>query len=215
MCGLLVMCGQVWGEPWEGKHAGGIEGGTPGPHHGPLPGGSLRSVPRPIEAQMERRAARNVAPTPQGACRCPAPTARVGTAEALPHTAWLLAQPVAGLRIADCHGHRPAVARRVDEVGGASRQRSGAQGCEGWERLSWPGPCGGMCARTSPPHAPHEAPRPPRRPQAIPGVALRARCAGVGRPPVAVWARGLGEPSRSPCVRGAPRRLGVGGGGTS
>ena len=70
MFGLLVIFGQFWGEPWYGKNSGFIEGFTTGPHHVQLTGGYLLSVPRPITAQMERRAALNLADKPQGACRC-------------------------------------------------------------------------------------------------------------------------------------------------
>ena len=129
---------------------------------------------------MERRAARNLAEKPQGACRCHDQTDRVGTDEALPLPALLLSPPVDGMRVADVTFHRPAVAILVDDVVGASRQSGGAKGCDGGERLSVPGPFGGVFALTSQPHDPPEAPRQHRRPQAIPGLDLRARFAGGG-----------------------------------
>jgi hypothetical protein len=119
MFGLLVIFGQVWGEPWYGKNSGFIEGVTTGPHHVPLTGGSLLSGPRPITAQMARRAARNWAEKPPWACRGPDQTERVGTDAALLLTALLLAPPVEGIRVAAVNFHRPAVAILVDEVVGA------------------------------------------------------------------------------------------------
>jgi hypothetical protein len=193
MFGLLVIFGQFWGEPWYGKNAGFIEGFTTGPHHVQLPGGYLLSVPRPITAQMERRAALNWADNPQGACRCHAQTARVGTDDAWPLPALILSQPVEGMRVADFNCHGPAVAILVDDVVGASRQSGGDKGFEGWERFSLPGPFGGVLALTSQPHDPHEAPRQHRGPQAIPGWALRARFAGVGRPTLGGLCEGLGR----------------------
>jgi len=178
----------------------------------PVDWGSLLSVPRPIAAQMERRAARNLAEKPQGACRCHDQTDRVGTDEALPLPALLLSPPVDGMRVADVTFHRPAVAILVDDVVGASRQSGGAKGCDGGERLSVPGPFGGVFALTSQPHDPPEAPRQHRRPQAIPGLALRARFAGVGRPPLGGLGEGRGRADQVAfCAWGAAtlgRRLG-------
>ena len=174
---------------WE--NSGFIEGVTTGPHHVQLTGGSLLSVPRPITAQMERRAALHLADKPPGACRCPDQTARVGTDEALPLTAWILSQPVAGMRVADGHFHCPAVAIRVDEVVGASRQSGGDKGVDGGERFALPGPVGGVFALTSQHHDPHEGPRPHRGPQAILGLDLRARFAGVGCPSLGGLGQGL------------------------
>src|SRR4051794_30412385 len=119
MFGLLVIFGQVWGEPWYRKNSGFIEGFTTGPHHVQLTGGYLLSVPRPIAAQMERRAALNLADKPQCACRCHDQTERVGTDDALPLTALVLSQPVEGIGVADFNFHRPAVAILVDDVMGA------------------------------------------------------------------------------------------------
>ena len=111
----------------------------------------------------------------------------------MPLPALILSQPVEGLRGADCHVHRPAVAILVDDGGGTERQIGGEKGFEGWERLSLPKPCGGVFAFTSQHHDPHEAPRQHRVPQAIPGLALRARFAGVGRPPRGGLYKGLGR----------------------
>ena len=57
MFGLLVIFGQLWGEPWYGKNAGLMEGLPTGPHHVELTGGYFLSVPGPIAAQWHVRAA--------------------------------------------------------------------------------------------------------------------------------------------------------------
>src|SRR6266699_5027444 len=110
---------QIRGKPWYGKNSGFIEGFTTGPHHVKLTGGYLLSVPRPITAQIERRAALNLADKPQGACRRHDQTERVGTEDALPLTALILSQPVEGIRVADFNFHCPAVAILVYDVVGA------------------------------------------------------------------------------------------------
>ena len=107
---------------------------------------------------------------------------RIGANEALPLTALISPQPIKGVGVANGNFHGPAVAILVDAVVGASRPIRGKKGFEGWGRFSWPGLFGGGLALTPQPHHPHEAPRHHRVPQAIPGLALGARFAGVRCP---------------------------------
>src|SRR3979411_3276210 len=119
MFGLLIIFGQIRGKPRYGNNPGVVQGLTTGPHHVKLAGSYFLSVPRPITAQIERRAALNLADKPQGARRRHDQTERVDTDDALPLPALILSQPVEGIRVADFNFHRPAVAIRVDNVLGA------------------------------------------------------------------------------------------------
>src|SRR2546423_832084 len=116
---LLMIFGQLWGEPWDGKNSRFLKGFTTGPHHIQLTGGYLLPVPGPIGTQIERRATLDLIDKPQRACRRHAQTERIGANDALPLPALIAPQPVEGIRVADCNFHRPAVAILVDDVVGA------------------------------------------------------------------------------------------------
>jgi len=60
MFGLLVIFGQVWGEPWYGKNAGLMEGLPTGLRYVQLTWCYFLSVPGPIAAQMHSCAALNL-----------------------------------------------------------------------------------------------------------------------------------------------------------
>ena len=75
---LLMIFGQIRGEPWYGKNSGLVQGLTTGPHHIQLTWGYFLSVPGPIVAQIERRAVLDLGDKPQGACRRHDQTERVG-----------------------------------------------------------------------------------------------------------------------------------------
>src|SRR5215467_11022090 len=67
MCGLLVIFGKLWGEPWYGKNAGLMEGLPTGFRHVELTGGHFLSVPGPVAAQRHTRATIHVGNEPQRA----------------------------------------------------------------------------------------------------------------------------------------------------
>jgi hypothetical protein len=174
-----MIFGQLWGEPWDGKNSRFLQGLTTGPHHIQVTGGDLLPVPGPIGTQLARRATLDLIEKPQCACRRPAQTKRMGANDALPLTALSSPQPIKGVGVANGHFHGPAAAILVDDVGGASRPLSGAKGFDGWGWFSLPGLFGGDFAITPQHHNPHEAPRQPRVPQAIPDLERGARFAGV------------------------------------
>ena len=104
----------------------------------------------------------------------------------------------------------------AQDVLGAQRQIGGEKGFDGWGWFSLARLFGGGFAM----HV--AAPRPARGAQATPRATGHHQAwisapasLGWGDHPVAVCARVLGEPIRSPFLRGAPRRLGVGVGGNS
>src|SRR5919198_5972041 len=110
MFGLLIIFGQLWGEPWYRKNPGCIEGLPTGFCHVELTGRHFLSVPGPVAAQGPLRAAIHVRHKPQRACRGQDQTARVGTKEALPLAALVLPQPGEGVTVTARHFHGPAVA---------------------------------------------------------------------------------------------------------
>ena len=116
MFGLLVIFGQLWGEPWEGKNAGLMEGLPTGLRDVELTGCRFLSVPGPVAAQRHTRAAINLVDTPQGACRGQDQTQRVCPHNALAFTTLLLAQTRAGVGVTDGNFHRPAVAILREDV---------------------------------------------------------------------------------------------------
>ena len=124
MVGLLMIFGQIWGEPWYGKNSGLVQGLTTGPHHVELAGGNFLSVPGPIAAQIERRAALDLVEKPQSACRRHDETERVGADDALPLAALILPQPIEGIGVANCNFHRPAVAILAQDRRAALNVRS-------------------------------------------------------------------------------------------
>ena len=107
-------------------------------------------------------------------------TKGIGPDEAWPFATLILAQTIEGPRIADFDFHGPAVAILVQDVVGTQGKIGGEQGFDGWGWFSLPRLFGGEFARTPQHDDPHEAPRQHRMPQAIPGLNLGARFAGVG-----------------------------------
>src|SRR5919199_3062983 len=68
MFGLFVIFGPLWGEPWEGKKAGLLEGLPTGLRAIAWTGGRLLSVPGPRAAPRPPRAAINLGEKPPRAC---------------------------------------------------------------------------------------------------------------------------------------------------
>jgi hypothetical protein len=188
----MIFC-QSWGKPGYGKNAGLVQGLTTGPHHIQLTGSYFLSVPGPIAAQIERRATLDLVDKPQGAGRHHDQTERMSADDALPLTALILPQSSEGVSVANGHFHRPAVAILVQDIFSAQRQIGGEEGFENWGWFSLPRPFGRGCALTSQHHDPHEASRQHRVPQALPGLDLSARFAGVGRPLRGSLGEGLGR----------------------
>ena len=149
MFGLLVIFGQLWGEPWYGKNASLLEGFTASPHHVQLTGGAFLPVPGPVAGQIERRAALDLVDKPQGACRHHDQTERIGTDEALPLPALISPQPSEGVGVTNGNPHGPAVAILAHALFSAQRQIGDEKGFDGWERFSLSWPFGGGCALTS------------------------------------------------------------------
>src|SRR5438093_4521760 len=192
MFGLLIIFGQLWGEPWYGKNTGLIEGLPTGLHDVELTGCHFLSVPGTVAAQGHTRAAIHVGNEPHRACRCQDQTQRVGTDNALPLAALVLPQPVEGVTVTDSNFHGPAVAIRTHDLFSAQGEIGGENGFDGWGWFSLARLFRGGCALPSQHDDPHEAPWPYGVPQAIPGLDLRARFAGVGRPPLGGLRQGLG-----------------------
>src|SRR6266851_7968619 len=140
MFGLLIIFGQIRGEPCYGHNSGVIQGLTTGAHYVKLAGSNLLSVPRPIATQIERRATLDLVDKPQRACRRQDQTERVGADDALPLPALILPQPIESIGVADFNFHRPAVAILVQDVLGAQSQISGEKGFDGWGWFSLPRP---------------------------------------------------------------------------
>jgi hypothetical protein len=210
----MIFC-QSWGKPGYGTNAGLVQGLTPGPHHIQWTGRYFLSVPGPLAAPLERRATLDLVDQPQGAGRHPDQTERMSADDALPLTALLLPQSSEGVGVANGHFHRPAVAILVQDLCSAQRQSGGEAGFEDWGGVLGPGRwgAGGPCRRSTTPRTRRPGntacPRPSQAWISAPASL------GWGDHSVAVWARVVGEPIRAPFWRGAPRRLGLGGGGTS
>ena len=212
MFGLLVIVGQLWGEPWYGKHTGLIEGLPTGLRDGELAGGSFLSVPGPVAAQRHTCATLHGGNAPPRACCHPAHTQCVGADAAVPRAPLVLSQPSDGVTVTDSHCHGPAGARRAHALVSAQRQSGGEKGCEGWGGCSLALLWGGGLALPSPPHDLHEAPRHHRVPQATPGLELGARFARVGSPPCRGLRPGGGRAEQRAFVAGDTATLGGGGG---
>src|SRR5215471_10056427 len=137
---LLMIVGQLWGEPWEGKNARFLQGLPTGPPHILWTGGDFLPVPGPRGTQLVGRATHAVVDTPQRACRRHDQPARMGADDAVPRAALVLPQPSQGVTVTDRHGHGPAVPIRAPALCRASGESGGAKGCEGGGRLalSWP-----------------------------------------------------------------------------
>ena len=69
MFGLLIIFGQLWGEPWYGKNTGLMEGLPAGLRDVELTGRYFLSVPRPVAPQRHLHLAIHVGNEPQRACR--------------------------------------------------------------------------------------------------------------------------------------------------
>jgi hypothetical protein len=137
MCGLLVIFGKFWGEPWYGKNAGLMEGLPTGFRHVELTGGHFLSVPGPVAAQRHTRATSHVGNDPQRACRRQDQTQRVGADDALPLATLVLPQPGEGVTVTDRNFHGPAVAILAHNLFRAQRQIRGEKGFEDGGGL-WP-----------------------------------------------------------------------------
>ena len=91
MFGLLMIFGQIRGEPWYGQYACPIENLTTSPCPVQLPWSHLLSVPGPIAAQIHTRAPLNLVEKPQRAgCRHDQ-TERIGAHDALPLATLIMA----------------------------------------------------------------------------------------------------------------------------
>jgi hypothetical protein len=97
MFGLLMIFGQIRGEPWYGQYACPIENLTTSPRHIKLTWSRLLSVAWPIAAQIPPRTPLNLVNKPQRAgCRHDQ-TKRVGAHDELPLAALILAESVKAL----------------------------------------------------------------------------------------------------------------------
>src|SRR5262249_32988728 len=165
MCGLLVIFGQLWGEPWYGKNTGLMEGLPTGLRDVELTGGHFLSVPGPVAAQRHTRAAIHRGNEPPRTCRHQDQTQRVGTDDTLPLTTLVLPQPGAGVTVPDRNCPGPAVAILAHDLVSAQRQSGGAKGFEGWGWFSLAWLFRGGCALPSQHHDLHKAPWQHRVPQ--------------------------------------------------
>jgi hypothetical protein len=116
MFGLLVIFGQIWGEPWNGKNSCFLKGFTTGPHHIQLTRGDFLPVPGPIVAQWQRRARLDLVDKPQRACRRQGQTQCVRPHDALPFAAVILPQTREGVGVTDGNFHGPAVAILAHDI---------------------------------------------------------------------------------------------------
>jgi hypothetical protein len=88
---FLLICGQIWAEPWSGKNTGLMEGLSTGLRDVELTGRHLLSVPGPVAAQEYRWVAIYVHNKPERACGCQHQTQRVRPQDALPFATLLSA----------------------------------------------------------------------------------------------------------------------------
>ena len=181
MFGLLVIFGQIRGEPWYGKNAGLMEG---------LPTGL---TPRPVDlvplSVCTRADSGTDAPAvprstcvdePQRACRRHDQTQRVGAHDALPLATLVLPQTIEGVGVTDGNFHGPAVAILASRCPAALKVRSVVKKASmAGGGFLWPGRLVAAFGITPQHHDPHEAPGQHRVPQPIPGLDLGARFAGV------------------------------------
>src|SRR5919198_4313595 len=193
MFGLLVIFGQFWGEPWYGKNAGRMEGLPTGLRYVKLAGGRFLSVPGPVAAQRHTRAAINLVDKPQRACRGQDQTPWVRPDDALAFPALLLAPTREGVGVTDGDVHRPAVAILREDVLRAQGEIGREKRLDRRRWFARSSPFGAVCALTPYDHDPQEPPRPHRVPQATPGLALGARFARVGLPPLRGLRQGCGR----------------------
>ena len=138
MCGLLLIFGEIWDEPWYGKNAGLMERLPTGFRHVELTGCHFLSVPGPVAAQRHLRAALHLCNEPQRACRRHDQTQRVGADDALPLATLVLSQPGEGVTVTDSNFHGPAVAILAHDLFSAQRQIGGEKGFDGWGGFLWP-----------------------------------------------------------------------------
>src|SRR5215471_4491206 len=131
MFGLLVIFGQLWGEPGYGKNTSLMEGLPTGLRDVELTGCHFLSVPGPVAAQRHTRATIHVGNEPQRTCRRHDQTQRVGADDALPLATLVLPQPGEGVTVADRNFHGPAVAILAHNLFRAQRQSRGEKGFEG------------------------------------------------------------------------------------
>src|SRR5262245_1783185 len=180
---LLLIFGQRWGKPSYGKNPGLLEGLPTGLRDVALTGSRFLSVPGTVAAQRHTRATIPVGEEPPRACRGQAQTHGMGPDEALPLAALVWPQPGAGVAVTDGNGHGPAGAIRPDASFRGQGEGSGATGVGSRRGFAVARRLGSGGPRTAQHHDPHEVPGPHRGPQAMPGLALGTRCAGVRHPP--------------------------------
>src|SRR5215510_3706898 len=211
MFGLLVIFGQLWGEPWYGKNTGLIEGLPTGLRDVELTGCHFLSVPGAVAAQRHTCATIYVGNEPQRACCRQDQTQRVGADDALPLATLVLPQPGEGVTVTDSNFHGPAVTILAHDLVSAQRQIGGEKGFDGWRWFSLALLWGGGFALTAQHHDLHEAPRQHRVPQATPGLDLGAGFARVGPPPLRGRRQGFGRADQRTFFAGGTATLGGGG----
>ena len=140
MFGLLMIFGQIRGEPCYGENSGLIEGLTTGVHHIKLTWCHLLSVPGTITAQMHTGTGLNLRDKPQGASCGHDHTKRVRPDDALSFATLSLPQPLEGVGVAYGNFCRPAVAILNQDVVHTQGQIGGEKGFDrGGGGFLWPG----------------------------------------------------------------------------
>ena len=212
MFGLLIIFGQFWGEPWYRKNSGLMESLPTCLRYIELTGCYFLSVPGTVAAQRYTCAAIYVGNEPQRACRYQDQTQRVGPDDALPLAALVLPQPGESVTVTDGNFHGPAVVILAHDLSRAQGEIGGEKGFDsgGWFSVARLFRGGG--ARTSQHDDPHEASWQDGVPQAIPGLDLGARFAGMGRPPRGSLRQGRGCADQGAFFAGSTALLGRAGG---
>lgn len=215
MCGLLMIFGQLWAEPWYGNNSSFLQGLTTGPYHIELTGGSLLPVPWSIAAEIQTRAAIDLVDEPQRASCGHDQTECVGPDEALPFAALIWPQTVEGIGVANFNFHRPAAAILAQDGLDAQGEISGEKGFDGWRGFSVPGLFDAMGSLAPYHHDSDELPGQHRVPQPTPRLHLGPGFARMRCPARRRAGQGFGRTDQSAFLRGAPRRFGAGMGGGS
>src|SRR5512134_799978 len=210
MCGLLVIFGHLWGEPWYGKNASLMEGLPTGLRHVELTGRRFLSVPGPVAAQRHPRGAINVGHEPPCTCRGQDHAQCVGPDDALAFPTLLLAQTREGIGVTDGNFHRPAAPILREDVLWAQGEIGREKRLDRWGWFVVASPFGAVLVLTPYDHDPHEASRQHRVPQATPGLHLGARFARVRRPPLRGLRQGFGGANAVAFFAWGAAPLGVG-----
>src|SRR5215467_9735338 len=93
--------------------------------------GHCLSVPGPVAAQRDLRAAIHLGNEPQRAGRCQDHTERVGAYNTLPLAAVVLPEPVKGVTVTDGHFDGPAMAILAHDLFSAQGESGGEKGFNG------------------------------------------------------------------------------------